>query len=332
MIAKRAMLHMIGAVALCWPLHGEAQSAPGLPAKGARIVLLGTAGGPPPHVDRSQPAILLDVDGKHFLVDAGENAGQQLMRAGVAPSRVDLTLLTHLHWDHTLGLDYLMATGWMMGRSMPMPIWGPPGTREMVDGVKAGVHVGEDIFRPQTPGRPPLAGLYPVREIDVTTPQVIAEEGGVKISAVANSHYAGTPMASHGYGADKSYAYRFDTPYGSVLFTGDTGPSRPLADLARGADVLVSEIVDLDSIRADLVALGTKGQTLDTLMEHMEFQHLTPGKVGRMAQEAGVKTLVLTHFVTGKDFDPQRLLEPIRRQFKGEIVLGKDLDVIPLKK
>jgi ribonuclease BN (tRNA processing enzyme) len=94
--------------------------------------------------------------------------------------------------------------------------------------------------------------------------------------------------------------------------------------------VLVSEIVDLDSIRAGLVAVGTTGAALDTLMAHMEFQHLTPEKLGQMAQEAGVKTVVLTHFVAGRHFDPQSLVAALGRSFKGRIVPGKDLDVIPL--
>ncbi|WP_068085435.1 MBL fold metallo-hydrolase [Novosphingobium rosa] len=327
-LARRHLLRLAGAAAVTFPMRGWAQGVPA--AKGARITLLGTAGGPPPHLDRSQPASLLEVDGRRYLIDAGENVGQQLARAGTPPSQVDLTLLTHLHWDHTLGLDYLLASGWMLGRNKPMPIWGPPGTRKLVDATLAAVGIGEDIFRPQAPGRPPLASLYPVRECDVSTPQVLMEDHGVRISAVANTHYAQIHSAPHDYGADKSYAYRFDTPYGSVVFTGDTGPSAPLTQFCHGADVLVSEIVDLPSIRAGLVAVGTQGPALETLMAHMEFQHLTPEKLGALAQEAGVKTLVLTHFVAGRNFDPQALAAALGRVFKGRIVAGKDLDVIPL--
>lgn len=329
-LSRRLLLQLAGATAIAAPIPAWAQMGGRPAAKGATITLLGTAGGPPPHRDRSQPATLLQVDGKNYLIDAGENVGQQVMRAGVPPSKLDLTLLTHLHWDHTLGLDYLMASGWMMGRSAPMPIWGPPGTRKLVDRIDAAVGVGEDIFRPQAPGRPPLASLYPVREVDVTAPQVLLDDGVVKITAVANSHFAEIHSQPHDYGADTSYAYRFDTPYGSVVFTGDTGPSEPLTALAHGADMLVSEVVDLDSIRAGMIANGTTGPALDVLMQHMEHQHLPPAVLGRMAQQAGVKVLVLTHFVTGQSFDPQTLLAPLSAEFKGRIVLGKDLMSIPL--
>lgn len=322
--ARRTLLRTMAASAAAWPLRGLAHNTP------ARVTLLGTAGGPPPHVDRGQPGTLLEVGGKRILIDAGENVGQQLMRAGTSPAAVDMTLLTHLHWDHTLGLDYLMASGWMMGRAKPMPIWGPPGTRKLVEATLASVGIGEDIFRPQSPGRPPLASLYPVREFDVSTPQVLMEQDGIRISAVANTHFGQIHSAPHDYGADKSYAYRIDTPHGDVVFTGDTGPSQPLTRFTHGADLLVSEVVDLDSIRAGLVAAGTTGAALDTLMAHMEFQHLTPEKLGRMAQEAGVKVLVLTHFVTGRGFDPASLLAPLSASFKGKIISGTDLMSIPL--
>jgi ribonuclease BN (tRNA processing enzyme) len=326
-IDRRLLLGMMAAAAA--PFHAFAQGADEPTAKGVRVTLLGTAGGPPPHRDRSQPASLLEVDGKRYLIDAGENVGQQLLRAGTPPSRVDVVLLTHLHWDHTLGLDYLMASGWMMGRRAAMPIWGPPGTRKLVERVIQSVQIGEDIFRPQVPGRPPLADLYPVHEIDATAPQPLFDDGTTRATAVANSHFAQIHSAPHDYGLDKSYGYRFDTSYGAVVFTGDTGPSAPLTRLARDADMLVAEIVDLDSIRTALQAAGSSGTTLDVLMQHMANQHLTADALGQMAQEAGVKKLVVTHFVAGPGFNPESLIEPLRRHYlKGDIVLGRDLMTI----
>ncbi|MDH7639289.1 MBL fold metallo-hydrolase [Sphingomonas oryzagri] len=332
MIARRGVLALLGAGA-AMPFAGFAQWG-GRPAtKGAQVTLLGTSGGPPPHVDRSQPANLLTVDGRSYLIDAGENCGQQLMRAGTPPSKVDATLLTHLHWDHTLGLDYLMASGWMLGRTAPMPIWGPPGTADFVADVLRSDRIGEDIFRPQAPGRPPLASLYPVHEADVTAPQTLFDDGAVRVSAVANTHFAQIHSPPHDYGLDKSYAYRFDTAYGSVVFTGDTGPSDPVTRFAEGADMLVAEIVDLDSIKASMQAAGSSGSALEVLMQHMETQHLSADALGQMAQEARVKTLVVTHFVTGPHFDPQSLIAPLRRHFaKGDILLGRDLMTIPLGK
>ncbi len=323
---RRGFLGVLAGAALAAPFAAAAQPA----AKGARIVLLGTKGGPPPEGGRSQPATLLEVDGKAYLIDAGENVGQQLVRAGAAPQRVAAAFLTHLHWDHTLGLDYLMASGWMMGRTAPMPVWGPPGTRELVARTVKAVQLGEDIFRPQAPDRPKLASLYPAREVALTGPRELLNDGTVKVSAVANSHFAQLHAPRHAYGEDAAHSYRFDTAYGSAVFTGDTGPSEALARFTKGADVLVAEVTDLPSMRVALAAAGSTGKTLELLMQHMEHQHLTATALGELARDAGVKKLVLTHYVVGRNFRAEDLVPPLRASFAGEIVVGEDLTVVPL--
>lgn len=326
---RRALIGLLGATA-AFPARLMAQPGPVAAPKGAAVTLLGTAGGPPPHPGRSQPASLLQIGGKTYLIDAGENVGQQLLRAGVVPSRVDAAFLTHLHWDHILGLDYLMATGWMLGRRQPMPIWGPPGTRTLVDRTVQAIGVGEDIFRAQAQERPPLASLYPAREVDVTAPQQLFDDGTVRVSAVANSHFGQIRSAPHDYGVDKAYSYRFDTAQGAVVFTGDTGPSDALASFAKGATLMVAEIVDLPSMRAALQAAGSSGHELDVLMQHMEHQHLTADALGQLAQKAGVMTLALSHYVIGRDFNPADFVAPLRRHYSGKIIVGQDLAVIPL--
>ncbi|MBC2665985.1 MBL fold metallo-hydrolase [Novosphingobium flavum] len=325
---RRHFLGSAGAALACLPALTRAQDR--APQQQPRIVLLGTAGGPPAHPGRSQPATLLQVAGRNYLIDAGENCAQQLLRAGVPAHKVDQCFLSHLHWDHTLGLDYLMATGWMMNRTAPMPVWGPPGTRELVARTAASVGIGEDIFRAQAKDRPPLASLYPARVVDTVTPRVILQDGPVKISAAATSHFAAVHSAPHSYGIDKALAYRFDTPAGSVVITGDTGPSATLEQLAQGCDVLVSEICDLVSIRAGLVEASRPGQNIDLLVEHMRSQHLSPEELGKLATRAGVKKLVLTHFVIGRGFDPQAFAPQIAPFFKGEVIVGRDLLSIPL--
>jgi len=329
LIDRRNLIGLASAALLAAPLRAVAQAVSS-PVNGAKITLLGTAGGPPPHLSRSQPGNLIEVDGRAYLIDAGENAAQQLLRAGSAPQKPVAAFLTHLHWDHTLGLDYLMASGWMMGRREPMAVWGLPGTRELVARTVKAVEVGEGIFRAQATDRPGLASLYPAREVNLAAPRVLLEDGVVKISAAANSHFAQIRAPRHRYGEDKAYSYRFDTSYGAVVFTGDTGPSEALTQFAKGAAVVVAEITDLASMRLGLQQAGNSGPTLETLMQHMEHQHLTPAKVGKLASSAGVGKLVLSHYVIGRGFDPESFVAQIRPFFAGEIVVGHDLTTVTL--
>lgn len=301
----------------------EAAAAPAPAQAATTVVLLGTAGGPPPQVGRAQPATLVIVAGRKFLIDVGEGATYQLMQAGVPPTALEAVLLTHLHWDHTLGLDALMATDWMRGRKVPLPIYGPVGTAYLVKRQTALDEVGYDIFKSQAPGRPPLDSLYPVHELGCG-PLEVFKDAAVTVTAVCNSHFAEVHGKPHSYGPDTSLSYRFDTRHGSVTFTGDTGPSPALERLAAGSDVLVSEIVDVASVTAEM-ARAEPNADMTRLNAHMAHQHLTAEEVGKLATRVGVKKVVLTHFVAGRTFDKDSFAAQVRRYFAGEVVVGRDL-------
>ena len=303
------------------------------PEMRARIVLLGTSAGPVPRSDRSQPATALVVDGKTYLIDAGDNVSQQLVRAHLLAPNLNAIFLTHLHFDHTLGLGPLMAFTWTGPRTQPIPVYGPPGTAELVRRNGEALAIGVEIFKPQLPPRPPLSELFPVREGDLTEPRQIYADDVVRISAVANSHYETAHLPSRDYGLDRSLSYRFETSAGTIVFTGDTGPSQAVEALARGCDILVSEVVDQPSITAALAAQygSADDPRLASLRLHMEAEHLTPTEVGKLAQRAKTKKLVLTHFAVGPGADIAQLIRQIRQEFpEGEIVAGADLMEIPL--
>jgi ribonuclease BN (tRNA processing enzyme) len=128
---------------------------------------------------------------------------------------------------------------------------------------------------------------------------------------------------------DDSYAYRFDTAEGSVVISGDTAPSEGLVRLARGADVLVHEVLTVSAEEmADLLGLPVT----DPLARHIVRSHTSFRDVGAVAREAGVKKLVLSHFVPGDaKLDRGAILAEIRRTYDGEVVFGEDLMEIGAK-
>jgi ribonuclease Z len=95
-----------------------------------RVTLLGT-GTPFPNAQRFGSAILVQVADKKLLFDCGRGGVIRLMQAGVSPKDIDGLFLTHLHSDHVVGIPDLWLTGWFLGRSKPLPIWGPQGTSSM---------------------------------------------------------------------------------------------------------------------------------------------------------------------------------------------------------
>jgi ribonuclease BN (tRNA processing enzyme) len=136
-------------------------------------------------------------------------------------------------------------------------------------------------------------------------PGIVYSNAGLTVTAVENTHYALTDFSSD----QRSYALRFDAADRSIVFTGDTGESMAVEELARDADILVSEMVtDVDAVPPPVRA-------------HMRAEHLSPAQVGRLAARAGVGTAVLSHYTDASSED----LAAISREFSGSLVAGEDL-------
>ena len=121
----------------------------------------------------------------------------------------------------------------------------------------------------------------------------------------------------------QAFAYRFDANDRSVVISGDTAYSPELAEFAKDADVLVHEVMYLPGIDALIQRLPNAKR----LREHLMVAHTLPEDVGKVAAQARVKTLVLSHFVPGDDasITDAQWSEGVRKHFKGRVVVGKDL-------
>jgi ribonuclease BN (tRNA processing enzyme) len=334
---------------------------------GARLVLLGTAGGPVWYGQREGIGSAVVVDGDVYLVDCGEGVGQQYRRAGFAPFAGRRTLqslraifLTHLHSDHCIDYFNMLLFSWFNGighnphvvqvfgpgdrGSLPPP-FGPepappvqnqdnptPGTVEMtrylVQAFAADIN---DRMRDDR--RPALQTRFEAHDIPLPAAIVAAanadpapdmdpievyEDENVRVRAILVAHPPTFP----------SFAYRFDTADGSIVFSGDTTVSANLVKLAEGVEVLVHEVMDrawaesrfdppLDA--ADRAAVN-----------HLVGSHTTIEQVGGVAERAGVATLVLNHLVPA-DNPPARWLEA-GDGFSGRLVVGEDLMQIGLRR
>jgi ribonuclease BN (tRNA processing enzyme) len=331
LLALQAALALpIGAPSLA---AAPAQSTPSTPTtqpnSAVRLTLLGTGGGPIARVTRSQPAALIDVGAAQYLIDVGAGTERQIVKAGLRLNAIDAVFITHLHFDHTAGLPAFIALDWQDRRREPVPIIGPPGTRALVEDSLRFLANGEAIFSMQLPDLPPIKSIFSGRDFDTVKPAVIYKDAHVTVRAVENTHYATMQMPERPYGRDRSYAYRFETGDKVIVLTGDTGPSEAVQELAKGADILLSEIIDLpallDSLRRRSAATGIDQQTL---IDHMAKEHLTPEEVGKLAAAAGVGQVVLTHFATppgNETINRDRMLAEIRKHYAGPVSFGEDL-------
>jgi ribonuclease BN (tRNA processing enzyme) len=304
------------------------QSGGASPKSGTRLITLGTRSGPTPTVGRAQSSNLLVVNGVSYIIDAGDGITRRLTRLGTNFRAIDTIFITHPHSDHTSGLGALMSVIYDANHTSPVNIYGPPGTGASVQGLLDYLTVNSDIRISDGTKVVPASKIFSGHD---TGAGKIFQDANVKVTAVENTHFHFQP-GSPGYGKYKSYAYRFDTPDRSLVFTGDTGPSDAVALLAKGADLLVSEITDsLDAFKAQQIKNGrwqamTAEQQAGSL-RHMSEEHLLAGEVGKLAARAGVKTVVLTHLpATGNPKDDySRFADEVKKEFSGPVLVANDL-------
>jgi ribonuclease BN (tRNA processing enzyme) len=311
-------------------VSGVAQTAGnGSPsASRSRLITLGTRSGPTPTVERAQTSNLLIVNGALYVIDAGDGVTRRLTRFGANFRSIEDIFITHPHSDHTSGLAALMSVIYDANRIKPVNIYGPPGTEASARGLLQYLMVNSDIRISDGTKSVSADKVFDAHDTGVG---LVFQDANIKVTAVENTHFhfqSGSP----GYGKYKSYAYRFDTPDRSLVFTGDTGPSDAISMLAKGADMLISEVtVPIDEYKEVQIRNGrwqalTPEQQAGSI-RHMTQEHLTPEEVGKMAERAGVKTVVLTHIsaTTDPKDDYKRFIEQVKTTFSGQVLVANDL-------
>jgi len=279
--------------------------------KRTRIILLGTKGGPRVgEAGRSNPSTLILINDVPYVVDCGYGVSRQLIKADIALNRVRYLFITHHHSDHNLEYGPLIYNAWITGLPVRFDAYGPVGLRKMTRDFFAYQKFDIDI-RIADEGRPDPRKLLTVHEFNRSG--LVMQNEDVRVTSLRVKH---PPIT-------QSYAYRFDAKDRSVVISGDTAYLPAMAEFAKGADVLVHEVMYLPGIEALLQRLPNAAR----LRQHLMAAHTVSEDVGRIAAQAGVKTLVLSHFVPGDDpsITDDQWADGVRKHFKGEIIVGKDL-------
>ena len=310
MLDRRQLLAGLGVTAVVPMAQAQA------PALGPdRLVLLGNKGGPSIRSYAPSPSSSLLVwKGVPYVIDAGYGATFKLVEAGFPLPALRTIFITHNHSDHNLEAGMLPYNAWAVGLKTPVDVYGPPGVGEVLDGTWLSAKFDIET-RMKDEGRPDLRKLV--------TPHVVGEgevmrDANVIVTALRVKH---PPIVD-------AFAFKFAFPGKTIVFSGDTTYFPPLAEFAKGADILVHEV----AYEPALQALAQRNPNAATILDHLKASHTMTEDVGRIATAAGVKTLVLNHFVPADDKTLTDAVwrDSVAKTFSGTIVVGHDLLTIPL--
>jgi ribonuclease Z len=289
---------------------------------GLYVALCG-AGSPLPDPARSGPCTAVIAGERIFVVDSGSGSSRVLTRMRIPQGEIEAIFLTHLHSDHIDGLGELLLQRWANGGSTsPVPVIGPVGVEQVVDGFNAAygpsrryrvAHHGEDVVPPSGAGGVARPFAQPADGVG----EVLIDDGGLAVTAFRVEHLP----------VDPAVGYRFDYKGRSVLLSGDTIQSANLRKFAEGVDLLVH-----DALSADLVAILTRGaeaagrEKLAKITRDILDYHASPVQAAEVARDSGAGHLLYNHIVPPLLAAPLEdiFLEGVGDVYDGPVTIGRD--------
>jgi ribonuclease Z len=273
-----------------------------------RVTLLGTAAGPPVRLDRYQMSTLVEANGEHLLFDCGRGATLRLAQAHVPLAEVTKVFLTHLHSDHIVDLPDLYLSPWASReqRKQPLEVWGPAGTRSMMQHLEQAfaydIHIRRDVDEHFS-----AEGIRQIAH-DINE-GVVYDHNGVKVTAFVVDHGPVKP----------AFGYRVDYAGHSVALSGDTRPTENLVKFSRGVDVLIHETLDPDIWQTQGSKLNPKA--IAAIVNH----HTSPEQAGEIFARVKPRLAVYSHYS-----DSPNIISKTRKTYQGPLELGQDLMTITI--
>ena len=274
-----------------------------------QLILLGT-GTPNADPERSGPSLAIVVGSNSYIVDFGPGVVRRASALSkqwggkieaLNANNLKLAFLTHLHSDHTAGYADLILTPWVLGRNIPLEVYGPKGLTQMTEDLL-------EAYRSDISYR--LDGLEPANALgwQVNTHEitegVVFQDDLIEVTAFKINHGSW----------DNAFGYRFVTPDKTIVISGDTRPSQNLIRYSEGADILVHEVYS---------QAGFDKKT-EVWKKYHASHHTSTFELGEIAKKTKPGLLVLHHILFW-DATEEELLDEISQTYDGLVSVGSDM-------
>jgi ribonuclease Z len=274
-----------------------------------QLILLGT-GTPNADPERSGPSLAIVVGSNSYIVDFGPGVVRRASALSkqwggkieaLNANNLKLAFLTHLHSDHTAGYADLILTPWVLGRNIPLEVYGPKGLTQMTEDLL-------EAYRSDISYR--LDGLEPANALgwQVNTHEitegVVFQDDLIEVTAFKINHGSW----------DNAFGYRFVTPDKTIVISGDTRPSQNLIRYSEGADILVHEVYS---------QAGFDKKT-EVWKKYHAAHHTSTFELGEIAKKTKPGLLVLHHILFWGATE-EELLDEISQIYDGLVSVGSDM-------
>lgn len=283
------------------------------PEKQVRVTLLGT-GTPILDASRQHSSSLIEIGEEALLFDCGRGVTSQLARAGIPSAGIHNIFITHHHYDHICDLGEFLMTSWHNGHNDSFFIFGPPGTAEIVSALFDKVFARDINFALFTEeGLTDLRKLLKVKDI---APGLVCDNGTWRVYAEYVNHGNSLGLSQAEW---PCMGYRIEAEQKVIAVSGDAVACPGLDKLAHGADCLVQ-----------CCYLAESEITNAAFKRSAEHIIASSRMAGKIAADNEVKKLVLTHFRPKSEISMRSVLEDVRIEFAGEVILGQDLTTVEI--
>lgn len=271
-----------------------------------KVIILGSGVGPRVDLQQFGPSILIEAGGERLLFDCGRGSTLRMAQIGIAHGSISRLFLTHLHSDHVIQIPDLLLTGWVGGgRKIPFEVWGPTGTIDMMNHIQQAfsfdIHMRRDIDE-KAPGEGIKILSHEISE------GVVFDKEGIKVTAFLVDHGPVKP----------AFGYRIEFRGHSVVLSGDTRVSENLIQFAKGADVLIHEVLDAETVRN---WFPKNPQVVESILE----KHTTPEQAGEVFTRIKPRLAVYSHAPNA-----ERVITQTRKTYSGPLQGAEDLLTIDI--
>jgi ribonuclease Z len=284
---------------------------------------------PLPTTPGAQACTAVFVNGQFLLFDAGDGAQRSMGDLNLPMADLSALFITHYHNDHVADVGEVIQRSWMAGRPQQLPVYGGVGLMLLTDGINdfydadsrvREAHHGQ-AFLPAECGRPIPHPITLAEGESV----VVYERDGVVVTAFDVHH----PPVEPALGYTVTYQGK------KVVISGDTADTPTLHQHSLNADVLVSDVMNKEAIKAQEAINAANGLYRNAIISRdIREYHIDVNEVGALAQASGVKTLVLTHLIPNLNNERIQQLwytQPIRSHYSGNLLIAHDGTMVKMR-